>query len=51
MATKAYWLGNLKFYMLQVKIKFRLKFFNLGWVFQALIHELLGLRDKGNREY
>ena len=31
---QVYWLGNLKFYMLQVKIQFRLKFLNLirGWV-------------------
>ena len=41
--------------MLQVKIKFRLKYFNLGLILNFLcvlaliIHEL-GLRDKGNWE-
>ena len=36
-------------YMLQVKIKFSLKFFNLGWFsisfVSALIHESLGLGE------
>ena len=42
--------------MLQLKIKFRLKFFNLGWfsisfqcILALIIHEL-GLGDKGNGE-
>ena len=42
--------------MLQVKIIFRVKFFNLGWFsiffvsILALIHEQLGLGDKGKWE-
>ena len=41
--------------MLQVKIIFRLNLFNMGLILTfpyrlALIHELLGLGDKGNRE-
>ena len=48
-----HWLGNLKLYMVQVKIQFSLKFLNLGLSFHllcllTLIHELLGLGDKGN---
>ena len=43
--------------MLQVKTKFRLNFFNLGWVSIAFVSKrlnswiiLLGLEDKGNWE-
>ena len=48
-------MGNLKLYMVQVKIQFSLKFLNLGLSFNfpcllTLIHELLGLGDKENRE-
>ena len=50
-----YWLGNLKLYMVQVKIQFSLKFLNLGLSLNfpcllALIHELLELGDKGSIE-
>ena len=50
-----YSMGNLKLYMVQVKIQFSLKFLNLVLSFNflcllTLIHELLGLGDKGNIE-